>query len=551
MVIRIPTNDPFDNRQKLHCADEYRLTRRVKSNQNEMYSNVRLLRRFTLKSLMIMIMILYMNNYRNVTRRLFQGIEEEVLYLIMSKQTNHSSETNNNLSDEEKVPTTFDTLSIIYNFPIKPLYVVTSILNESIGPRILNNPEENPLSTCSPTVQFRLTLPSTFSTNVNNETVWTLQSMMIQRSNSTINSTNKSLTELVVPKPYGGDEIYVEWESNTDMGVAQITDMLDGTYQLKFIRPPLVQYNYTKNIDDDNNKSDGRLTIYYDYTCGIGSIFPPGKDNYGRAGEIHVSFTNWNVPQPFIHEFIPPNSINNIQDDTSIIDLSKYHTVISFGDSLMLQLVRQYTLGGYWSSNIIYEKNIVQCISNRTEADEVVEKFHTFHNDQIIHAAKQNRSIAVIAGSSVWDITMGCVRTDFIDHRTAVSQFIGTIRTRYPQIDLYWKSPSALVLHRRNSLKELLDPTWLQRSRYVSDTLPRKLYQVQKSLMIELNVPFLDLYEAYYLSGPWSRPGDCRHYQDEISSLLLSYYWPGLNRTTVYYLRDSKDKIKRINETSQ
>jgi hypothetical protein len=48
--------------------------------------------------------------------------------------------------------------------------------------------------------------------------------------------------------------------------------------------------------------------------------------------------------------------------------------------------------------------------------------------------------------------------------------------------------------------------------------------------MKELDVPFLDLYEAYYLSGPWTRTRwDARHFRDEISALLLSYYWRDLD----------------------
>ena len=69
--------------------------------------------------------------------------------------------------------------------------------------------------------------------------------------------TITSTTPVVVPKSNGGDEVYVQWEApdhNDDdhddddyMGVAQITDQKDGTYLLKFIRPPMLQYNYTKN----------------------------------------------------------------------------------------------------------------------------------------------------------------------------------------------------------------------------------------------------------------------------------------------------------------
>jgi hypothetical protein len=63
----------------------------------------------------------------------------------------------------------------------------------------------------------------------------------------------------------------------------------------------------------------------------------------------------------------------------------------------------------------------------------------------------------------------------------------------------------------------------------MSQALPYHMYQLQKALMKELNVPFLDLYEAYYLSGPWSLRNDA-----SISARLLSYYWRGLNVTGAY-----------------
>lgn len=129
----------------------------------------------------------------------------------------------------------------------------------------------------------------------------------------------------------------------------------------------------------------------------------------------------------------------------------------------------------------------------------------------------------------------GCVRSDFREHRNAIRRFVTSVRTRYPKIQLYWKSPSAILLHRRGSLEDVIDnKQWLHNSRYISDGVIRNMNTVQKALMSELGVPFLDLFDAYYLSAPWSLPGDARHYEDSISSLLLSYYWPGLNRTFAY-----------------
>jgi hypothetical protein len=435
-------------------------------------------------------------------------------------------------------------------FPDKPLHNVHSILRQSIGTTILQNPHENPLRQCAPTVQFQLRQRRRQQQQRRDDdddttTIeYTLHAMMTETPANNNNNTNKRPN--VIPKLMGGDELFVEWVSlvdPSDMGVALIStndETNHGTYTLKFVRPPIHQQNVTRSRRSNRNHYGtatgpspmGRLTIYYDYTCGIGSFFAPKKKHYRRAGEVHVTLANDKVPRPFIHDFVPPNT--DFQ-----IDLSKYDKVIAFGDSLMLQFVRQFQAGGFWSRTIHYEENINQCISNSQEAETAIQKFMEWHGSEIQEA--HEKRVAVILGSAVWDAMRGCVRRDFVDHRAAIRQLITTLRTWYPQVDYYWKSPSAIVLHRHAPLEEMLvDPVWLERSKYISDGVPRHIYSVQKELMTELNVTFLDVFDAYYLSSPWTLPGDSRHFQDDISFLMLSYFWPGLNRTNLTY----KQKVK-------
>jgi hypothetical protein len=438
--------------------------------------------------------------------------------------------------------------SSAYLFPLEPLYNIYSVLNESVGISILQNRTENPFRNCSPTIQFQLFTEIKKIDDIDT-TEYTIQTMMI-RNDLDYADINQPMP--VIPKRLGGDEIYVEWVSSddpNDMGVAIISDEENGTYRLKFVRPPLLQIKYNERATTSklhnttaggrNNTAGqeqyGRLTIYYDYTCGIGSLFAPVKDRFRRAGEIHLSFNHSKIPRPYIHDFVRPNTISNIENDEekTTIDLSKYHTVIAFGDSVIMQLVRRFTKSIYWSSNMHYRKNICQCLSNSSDPETALEKFNQWHGPQIINTtAYNNQSVAVIIGSGVWDAMRGCVRSDFNEHRSAIRRYVTSLRTTYPQIDLYWKSPSALMLHRRGSLEDVIDnQLYLQQSRYISDGVIRKIDSVQKALMKELGVPFLDLFDAYYLSAPWSLPGDARHFEDSVSSLLLSYYWPGLNRT--------------------
>jgi hypothetical protein len=427
------------------------------------------------------------------------------------------------LSTGKRHPSQSTDIAAMYDFPPTPYYNAQAIVEEAIGPKILNDPLQNPLHNCSATVQYRLILPS----NDSDSPTWILQSMMTQRD--TIDS------HMAVPKPYGGDEIYVEWKANTDtdMGVAFITDRDDGTYALKFVRPPLLQYNYSatkrKQHDDDRY---GQLIIYYEYTCGIGNIFAPHKDQYQRSGEVFTNFTtDTTIPRPYIHDFIPPNSDSLITADNPKIDLSKYHIVIAFGDSLIMQMVRQYLKYGFWSRNIIWNKNIRQCLANADDVQEILQKFHTWHGPQIINATKQSKRIAVLTGSASWDAWRGCVRYDLIDHQNAIRAFLENITSTYPNVDFYWKSPSAMFLHRYTTILDALNSKdkKLLKPRYINYGILRRLYIVQKELMKELRIPFLDLYDSYYLSGSFTVPDDCRHFDDALTRLQLSYYWPGLD----------------------
>ena len=434
-----------------------------------------------------------------------------------------------------------DEPSFVYtdSFPLEPLYNIDSILDQSIGRIILQDQNQNPMRNCSPTVQFQLYAGIKKIDDIDT-TEYTIQTMMMEK-NIKQNDEDGNRTMKVVPKQLGGDEIYVEWVSSedpNDMGVAMISDEDNGRYRLKFVRPPLLQLKYDKKPTAMTRKN-GRLTIYYDYTCGIGSMFAPGKNQFRRAGEIRLSFRNKNIPRPFIHDFVPPNIGTEIDNDTETtkIDLSKYHTIISFGDSVMMQFVRRFKKPEFWSNNMHYQKNMIQCLSNSSsDAVTAMQKFNQWHGPLIQNITVQhNQSVAVIIGSAVWDAMRGCVRSDFDGHRTTIRQFVSALRTKYPLIDLYWKSPSALMLHRRGTLEDVIDNAlYLQQSRYISDGIIRQINVVQKALMKELDVPFLDLFDAYYLSAPWSLPGDARHYEDSVSSLLFSYYWPGLQQTYVY-----------------
>jgi hypothetical protein len=497
-----------------------------------------------------------------------------------------------------------------YYFPSTPIYNIYSILNESIGSTILKDLQQNPLRNCSPTVQYRLRIPQSKVTassgnNIDSDvtTTWILQSMMMnlpqhhlsQQPRNQDNSASLATNLELIPKLYGGDEIYVQWETdhtddnrNDYMGVAQVTDNNDGTYLLKFIRPPMLQFNYTNqrkshqqerqqmsgNINsteqrtlNDNKilkvplpQQYGQLTIYYEYTCGIGRLFAPDKDQYTRGGEVFQTLTSTIksntsnssmatqlVPRPYIHDFIPPNRKDDstATSTNNVIDLSKYDKILAFGDSLIAQLVRRFSGEGSWSDNILWYQNVCQCLSSDSDANSMIYKLHSRHGHQILRNFRRSKRIAIITGSSSWDAMRGCVHEDMIDHVNAIRTFINNITVSYPGMDIYWKAPSAFFLHRYTTYIDAFNETYFQtlrpkygivplKPRYINYHVPQQLYHVQKELMKELGIPFLDLYDSYYLSAPWTVPGDSRHFDDTLTRLQLSYFWPGLLDKPIY-----------------
>jgi hypothetical protein len=62
-----------------------------------------------------------------------------------------------------------------------------------------------------------------------------------------------------------------------------------------------------------------------------------------------------------------------------------------------------------------------------------------------------------------------------------------------------------------------------ERARYMSASRSSFLYTAQKELMAQLDVPFLDIYQATYLSAFQTRPGDGRHYRQVINRMLFRY----------------------------
>ena len=145
-----------------------------------------------------------------------------------------------------------------------------------------------------------------------------------------------------------------------------------------------------------------------------------------------------------------------------------------------------------------------------------------------------HHNTALIVGSCLWDILDAqdtLQGTNFDDHVGACREYIARLRRLYPGVTIVWKSPMAVHLHyvdlERVRKHDVSTATLfgLDRIRYMSRSRSRYIYERQKSLMQQLDVPFLDLYEATFLSADWLYPGDGRHYRPDFNRMMLSWFY--------------------------
>ena len=357
----------------------------------------------------------------------------------------------------------------------------------------MSDEENNPLHNCSITTQVRI---------LRLDSQWLLQS---------IDAKGKD-------KGVGGDEFYItytdDFERNSGIiepkatAVALITDREDGTYLLDFVTTPM-------NPKPGNLTGAGILTMYYQYSCGIGRMYQPIKDSWHGGGSSMTSFSTETIEPPFRTFHPPPNHG---------IDLSVFNLTISFGDSLMDRLVSHKQVPH--RPNLSFRLSVKSELSTKALPD-IIRKLKKWHQHGLGNTS--NTSVALILGSSMWDILQpeNIQGPYFTDHLNGTRQLVETIRQLYPTVTLFWKAPSAAHPH-RIALEEChQQPTCLSRTRYLSNSRIDYLYRQQMRLMMdELLVPVLDVYEASYLSADWTRPGDGRHFVPAYNKKVLSWFYP-------------------------
>ena len=364
--------------------------------------------------------------------------------------------------------------------------------------------------------------------------------------------------EILPPTPYAA--------------VALIEDRLDGSYSLHFSAtptcplppPPLSPSSSPSPSESDNNDNggavSGMLTVYFQYSCGIGSMPPPSKQAWRDGAYTH---TKYEVPiesVPMIRPFVNPNC-NNHHNDTTNIDLNQFDLICCLGDSTMEQLLRQRPnpKGKYmYQSNLSFrpDAKVTFGLNTRTVSTFIDMLEETYGDILREYSKNSSQNVAIMLGSCLWDIldskdtVQGATKYD--DHRQACIQLIRHVRQAYPNATLLWKSPTAVHIHVVDLERMVVSRIGqaalfgLERLRYMSASRSKLVYGIQKQIVMQEqrqqslkknvgdNPPilFLDLYEATYLSADWLFPSDGRHYRPDLNRLMLQWFYPYSIATT-------------------
>ncbi len=347
-------------------------------------------------------------------------------------------------------------------------------------------------------------------------------------------------------KCQGGDELYIRYEEYSchNLGgedapscqaVALLQDHEDGTYLLDFVSTPMC---HTHPVLDaiPCSKTKRILTVYLEYTNGIGKLPSPTKNDWSDGGYSHRCFTTIVSVRPSIRSFTPP---------PCTIDLGSFDQILAFGDSTMDQFVRQRPNQKgkyYFHPNILVGEKLRQRLNSKT-VHPIVALLENDFGKILRECAMEGKSVCLLLGSCLWDILDSSDTmqgSDFEDHIQACREYILQVRKRY-QVTVAWKSPMAVHIHwvDMNRLIEHDRSTATlfgrDRVRYMSSSRSKSLYKKQCTLMEEMGVPLLDIYEASYLSADQLFPADGRHYRPDLNRLMLSWFTPNASRNEKYY----------------
>ena len=453
-------------------------------------------RSFSLLQMIVLLLVMYVAFFINMMMKISKMTSAEI------NQYHEVSGSSNNQENEQDMDHHFNLDGIertdVIVIPKEPITSILGYLEEVIVPQ---TNETSPLQECSPTAQVKI------KPTKNN---WILQ----------------TIDHLGREKNHGGDEMYITYtdgnskeEDDKDTpptAVALIEDLNDGTYLLNFCTTPM-------DAIPTNLSGTGRLKVYFEFTCGIGSLPQPTKIHWKNSGSSFQTGVASNVPKPPMKLFQPPQ----------LPDFGHWPLVVFFGDSTMLQMIKdrkameekQTEENIFLRPNVYFQANI-RTLFTMERMKHVGTLFQRMHRKQVL---KYERDVSIVIGSAIWDILIAenIQGVDFEDHLAACRYWVADLRKRYRGRTLYWKSPSALHMHRVNCSDANYDyEGCVNSTRYLSNSRVRALHYKQKELMKELNVTYLDLFNTYYLSAHYTAEGDGRHFTQELDEMILGWFYP-------------------------
>jgi hypothetical protein len=255
-----------------------------------------------------------------------------------------------------------------------------------------------------------------------------------------------SLDSRGVPKTSGGDEFYIRYteeHQNKDddetspavLAVAVMEDLDNGTYLLDFCTSPTHPELPSPPTSEANQGA--LITIYMEYSNGMGQMPPPSKNTWENGGYTHTRYISCQQvsQRPPIRRFTPP---------TQGIDLSIYKLVVCFGDSTMDQFVRQRpnTKGKYYFQPNLLVGEKVRIGLNSTTVQELLRLLEQDHGETLRTTSSGENTTALLVGSCLWDILDSqdtLQGKEYYDHAQACREYIHQIRATYPGVVLLWK----------------------------------------------------------------------------------------------------------------
>jgi hypothetical protein len=334
----------------------------------------------------------------------------------------------------------------------------------------------------------------------------------LQLNISDKNWTLQSLDGNGIRKTMGGDEYYVTYQDEAHFGqasptaIAYVCDQKDGLYKLDFVQSPF-------HSDVATLSGYGLLTIDLQFTCGFGKLEHGTKRLWNTGGTLMIQYNVSVSNAPPIRAFQVPNA-------DAKIDLSKYSDVLVYGDSNLQML--SLLLASLHPNLRFLNKPGVPLTSQSMKRKHLKETRQELN--ETLHA-NPKKTLALLTGSSTWDIIFGVKHgKTFRDHRQACKEFIETLHTDFPTVDLYWFSGLAIHVHVLRS-----KPDWhlVDALKYMSMSRASMLYKWQMEIMSRLEyVRVIDVFEASYFAAEHMQESDARHFDATFNLKIADWVYP-------------------------